>query len=312
MNARSARPKPGSHLPIQSARALLAVGTIAIALVAACINIDVANNTPTLVPSPTPTLIQPTTSPDVSPTAVASSPAPTALTTAATATAEPSPPPTATPRATTSPTIAANEPNLSKGQTVLTAWTPPFSEYVYFMVIQEVINTGTGWAELRAFDSSYEIFDQSGAVLTTASFLYSYPVYIGPGETGYLIEEGVQDGADEADFASVNVDGRYRDVEGPPDQMLETSNLTLRVRSLDDSLFVTGQARNTGTRDVDRAQVAAIFFGSDREIIGASTTNLLENVGAGQTRAFETIGGNPLRRSQVVDFVAVAAASTDF
>jgi hypothetical protein len=221
------------------------------------------------------------------------------------------PTPTATPRTTRRPTPSPAEAELERGRLELIAWKPRYSDYVYYLVIQEVSNVGDGWAEMAAFDSSFEIFDADGAVVTTGNFLYAYPVALGPGQTGYLIEQGVEEGFRVDDFHSVTFDGRYRDLARPPDQALEVSNITLRRADYDDGLYVTGQAQNTGTEDIDSAHVAAIFFDDQGNIIGASTTNLLEHIDAGQTKAFETIGSNPLRPSDVADYVVIAS-SGDF
>jgi hypothetical protein len=190
----------------------------------------------------------------------------------------------------------------------LIAWKPQYSDYVSYIVIQEVENRGSGWARVEAFQSDYAIYDGSGAVVTTGSFLYSYPDYLGPGQTGYLIDDSVQDGYAAADFARVEINARYNDVDGPPTNPLVVSNTTLRRASFGGGLEVTGEVENTGTESADSAHAAAIFFDASGDIIGSSYTNLIENVAPGQKKAFETIDSNPLKLSDVADFLVIASA----
>lgn len=104
-----------------------------------------------------------------------------------TPTAVPTPDPTPTRQPTPRPTPKP-EASVRKGEQIVIAWQPEYSDrYVDYQVIIEVINDGTGWAELSAFNSDYTIFNTDGGIVTTGGFIYAYPEYVGPGETAYLV-----------------------------------------------------------------------------------------------------------------------------
>jgi hypothetical protein len=100
----------------------------------------------------------------------------------------------------------------------------------------------------------------------------------------------------------MTVNPRFRDVEQRPERRLDARNLNLRSDQLPGGLYVTGEAENVGEADVVSGHVGAVFFDAAGEIIGASTTDLLEHVAVGETKAFETRPSNPLEESSVANF----------
>jgi len=227
----------------------------------------------------------------------------------------PSPTPSS-PRITVAPSTATVPPppsptpasSVSITAKKLIAWKAQYSSYVNYYVIAEIKNEGTMWAQLSTFDSDYTIYDGAGKVTTTGTFTYAYPDYIGPGDTGYLIEDSAEDGLAVSDFATLDVNGRYGDVDGPPDDQLVVSNATLRSSSFGGGWEATGEVTNTGTVAVDSAHAGAVYFDAAGNIIGASTTNLIENVEVGQTKGFRTIDSNPLKKSDIDSFVVFAVS----
>ncbi len=104
-------------------------------------------------------------------------------------TGRPTPRITPTPRPTPVPTPEPKG-ELTKTQAIVLAWKAQYSDYVSYQVIVEVKNTGSGWAQQSAFNSDFTILGPDGGVVTTGSFLYAYPEFVGPGETGYLMTDG--------------------------------------------------------------------------------------------------------------------------
>lgn len=278
-------------------RLLSLVGVVL--LVAGCVT------TEPLVTAPPSSAAQRTSPPTASATTSAS------LIASIAPTASPSPGPTATPPARITlppqtPTPTANS-NVVITNQKLIAWKPQYSSYVSYYVIAEITNEGSLWAQIDAFDSDYSIYDKSGKVTTTGNFLYAYPEFIAPGDTGYLIEDSVESGA-VADFDTVDVNGRYSDADGPPDEQLQVSNTSVRSSSFGGGWEVTGEVTNIGSVAADSAHAGAVYFNAAGEIIGASTTNLIQNVAPGQKKGFRTIDSNPLQKSQIDSYVVFASA----
>jgi hypothetical protein len=191
----------------------------------------------------------------------------------------------------------------------LVAWKPESSEFVHFLIVQELTNVSERWMEIDAFDSTYELFRPDGSVLTTSNFLYAYPRYLAPGQTGYVIEDGLEEGITETDVDRVEVSATYQGAIGAPAQLLEVSNTSVRPQSFGDGLVVTGQAKNVGTAPIEDAHVGAIFFDDDGQIVGAATTNLLENVAPGEMKAFETLASNPLTEADYAEYVVIGSST---
>jgi hypothetical protein len=212
--------------------------------------------------------------------------------------------PTASPSPGPTPTVNSNVVITNQK---LIAWKPKYSSYVSYYVIAEITNEGSLWAQIDAFDSDYSVYDRSGKVTTTGNFLYAYPEFIAPGDTGYLIEDSVESGA-VADFDTVDVNGRYSDADGPPDEQLQVSNTSVRSASFGGGWEVTGEVTNVGSVAADSAHAGAVYFNAAGEIIGASTTNLIQNVAPGQKKGFRTIDSNPLKKSQIDSYVVFASA----
>jgi hypothetical protein len=231
------------------------------------------------------------------------------------ASSSPTPPPRATPRPTVRPTPRATpEPaaTLEKTQQVVHAWQAQYSDYVSYQVVLEVRNTGTGWAELSAFDSDYTILGPDGGVVTTGSFTYEYPKFVGPGEFGYLVADGSDIGggnATVADYAAVEISGRFNQV-GSPEVTFEATDIALKAESFGGGLVATGFL--TASTDVSDAALAVICFDANGQVIGATTTNLLQNLAAGQKKGFETVTGTPPLKASDCASVAGFASDTGF
>ncbi|MEK6191352.1 MAG: hypothetical protein AABM41_03385 [Chloroflexota bacterium] len=200
--------------------------------------------------------------------------------------------PAVTPRPTPPPTPEP-EGVVEKTQEVVLAWQREFSDYVSYQVVLEVQNIGTGWAELSAFDSDYTILRPDGSVVTTGSFTYEYPTFVGPGEFGYLIADGSDiggGGSVVADYATVEISGRY-DPVASPEATFEVTDIALKPEAFGGGQVATGFV--TPSEDVTDAALAVICLGPEGQVWGGTWTNLLQNLTAGQPKGFETVGGIP-------------------
>jgi hypothetical protein len=215
-----------------------------------------------------------------------------------------SPTPTATARPSSRPTPEP-EGELAKVQEVVLAYQSS-SDYVRYQVIVELRNTGTGWAQVQAFQSDYTVLNAAGGVTATGQFLYAYPEYIGPGATGYLFEEGIESGLTPADFSTVHVDGRFESVM-QPGATFEITQIAWRQAEFSNGLTATGFLTVTSSTEVQRAALAVFCLGEGGQILGGSSTNLLQNLSPGTPKGFETVVETPpISPSQCVTTIGFA------
>ena len=198
-------------------------------------------------------------------------------------TEEPTPEPTQRPTATPAAT-------LTRIHQLVYAWKQEFGDYTNYQVIVSLENSGGGWAEVSGFDSDYQVLDADGGLTTTGSFIYAFPEFIGPGETGYLIADGIEEGADPATFASIEADGRY-DVADEPDVTFTIDELNLVKHAYEAGYTATGFVTATG--DVTDAGIAVVCLDAEGKPLGATWTNLVQNLSAGERKGFETVTSTP-------------------
>ncbi len=223
-----------------------------------------------------------------------------AATQAPTASAEPtsaaSPttaPPSATPTAATNEVTPAPTPAASaavdKVRDYVRACSRVTSGYAVAVIIVTVKNTGNTWVRLEPGETDYTVYDANGNVTTTRTFLYAYPKYLAPGETGYLADGAVVDGAKAAEFKRVESDGRYTKVDASDAVVLTASKIKIRKESYGNGRIATGLVTNKSSQNVEQAHAGAFFLDAKGQAIGFSSTNLIENLGAGKTKGFETV-----------------------
>jgi hypothetical protein len=220
----------------------------------------------------------------------------------ATATAAATASATVEPTARPTPEPAAN---IQKGRQLVYAWKAQYSSFVSFQVIVELKNVGTGWAELSPFNSDYTVLDKAGGVVTTGSFTYAYPEFVAPGGVAYLANDGYDQNAAIADFAKVEVDGRYDPVDAPT-TTFTVSGIRWKADTFQGGLIATGFV--TSTTEIDSAAVGVVCLSSGGVPLGVTTTNLVQNLAAGQKKGFETVQGTPpLRASQCAKAIGYAS-----
>jgi len=209
--------------------------------------------------------------------------------------------------AATSPGASPTQPPVVIEASKLITWPLATGGVIGVMVIQQVHNVGEDWVQIAARDSTYEIKAPNGNVVAANNFRHAYPTYLGPGDFGYLIDQYLEGSVPIENITTLTVSPRFRDLDQRPERRLSTTNLTLRSDELPGGLYVTGEAENVGESDIASGHVGAVFFDAAGEIIGSSTTDLLEHVAVGESGAFETRPSNPLEESAVADFVVMAS-----
>jgi hypothetical protein len=178
------------------------------------------------------------------------------------------------------------------------------------MIIIELLNQGTGWAELAGGD--YTIYDNDENVVGTGSFTYSYPKYLAPGAVGYLADDAVLEDVRAKNIKRVEADGSYGDADQEDVIELKTAKVKVKREAYGDGLHTTGTITNTSSTDVQSAHVASFFIHKNGKPIGFAYTNLIENLRAGKTKGFETTDSwCPVKKSSV-DKVVTIAADDDF
>src|SRR6185369_10979098 len=99
------------------------------------------------------------------------------------------------------------------------------SGFVQAMIVIELKNEGTGWAELQGGD--YTIYDGAENVLGTGSLTYSYPRFLAPGATGYLADGAFVEGAKASAIKRVEADGKYD--QASADDVIELSTAKAQI-----------------------------------------------------------------------------------
>lgn len=226
-----------------------------------------------------------------------------------TARPEPTPAPTPTHEPTPRPTPEP-EADLRRGAMTVVAWMPQFGDSPWGQVFVEIVNDGDGWAELQPGDSDFTILDANGGLVTTGFFIYAYPEILGPGETGYLAMETVGDpGQSPEDFVTVEAEGGYDPVR-EPDVTFEFADVQWRQDEFSGGMTAAGFL--TATADVEDAVVGVFCIGPEGTPLGFSYTNLVQNITAGERKAFETVGSTPPLTADRCVETKVFASDTGF
>lgn len=209
--------------------------------------------------------------------------------------------------ATAAPTVAPTpEPSASVSKVREFIKACSTSGFVQATIIVELINEGTGWAELSGGD--YTVYDEAEDVVGTGSFTYSYPKYLAPGATGYLLESGYFEDVKAGDVKRVEADGRYDGVDAADIIELKAAKVKVKRESYGDGLYTTGTITNTSDTDVRSAHVGSVFLDAKGRAIGFASTNLIENLGAGKTKGFETLTqGCAVKKSSIDKTVTIAS-----
>lgn len=183
------------------------------------------------------------------------------------------------------------------------AW--PSGSKVRYQVIIEVKNNGSGWADLVPGSSDYTVHDMNGGVTATGSFLYAHPRYLGPGETGYRLDEGSVANVKVAAFATVDSTGEALPVDEPGPK-LTTDKIALKTEATGE-VGATGTVTNASPAGVASTVIGVIMFDSAGNPLCYAYTDLVANLKAGQTKAFSASGFATVKLEQIAMTLAFAS-----
>lgn len=153
-----------------------------------------------------------------------------------------------------------------------------------YQAIIEIQNTSAG--NLYLGSATFDIYDRSGNIVASESFISSDPSVIAPGEKGYFYSNGgYLDNVPMGDYVM------------RPTITVEPTNLPatryeVTNTSIKDGMFgvtVLGNVTNNSTEDEGILWICIALFDSNNQPIGLYGTNILD-FNAGQTRGFEASG----------------------
>jgi hypothetical protein len=213
--------------------------------------------------------------------------------------------------ATDAPTSEPSpEPSASVGKVRETIKPCTSSSFVRAMIVIELRNEGTGWAELQGGD--YTIYDNKENVIGTGNFTYSYPKYLAAGATGYLLEDTFIEDATAKEVKRVEADGTFVDADPNDVIQLKTQKVQVKREEFGGGLHTTGTVTNTSDKDVENAHVGSVFLDANERPLGLATTNLVENLSAGKTKGFSTLDSACAIKRTAVKKVITLAGDDNF
>lgn len=243
-----------------------------------------------------------TSGPSVTPSSHVETPAPTAtpIPTARTPSVEtvaPTIEPTPAPRA-----------DVSVVREVIIPWEVS-SSLVRWNIIVEVRNRGTGWAQIVARSSDFTIFARNGDVLDTGSFSYAFPRYLAPGQTGYIAQDSISDSFKLSEVGRLETSTSWIQADKADVVVLKTSKIRNSRDSYDGSYTTSGTVTNPGTQRLASVHVGAFYLDAKGKPLGFSWTDVVENLGPGQSKGFKTVSDLPPIRTKVAKTVVFASWS---
>jgi hypothetical protein len=101
--------------------------------------------------------------------------------------------------------------------------------------------------------------------------------------------------------------GVYRIVGRALTSVLSSTATASKPGRNDGTLTAMGTVTNKSSEKVENGVVGAFFFDEKGKLLGASYTDLVENLAPAQEKGFETISGPKVRKSSVVTTRAFAS-----
>lgn len=150
----------------------------------------------------------------------------------------------------------------------------------------EIVNTGN--TPLYLNDAQFDIEDNDGHLLTTATMVSSCPDAIFPGESGYFYSDYI-DLSEIDDSNGLKFAPHYK-IEEARNEIIdyEVSDLSIR----EDSMWkckVSGRLTNTRDEEINIIYLNVVFYDADHNVLGISGTNVTD-VQPGDTVSFEIPG----------------------
>lgn len=152
----------------------------------------------------------------------------------------------------------------------------------YVQVSWAVKNTGK--VNLYLSSGSADIENSEGTLEDSVSMISAYPEVIKPGETAYYYERTLYDGSATSGLSVVT----HSDVEKAT---VDCVRYEVSEVSVKDEQYlgakVIGRVENTTDEDETMAEVAAILYDADKNLIGVEFTYIDGDLAAGDKKAFE-------------------------
>jgi hypothetical protein len=178
---------------------------------------------------------------------------------------------------------------------------------VEYYGIVEITNTGSTNIYLK--DCTFDLEDNDGHLLQSASFISSCPDIIAPGEKGYFYNSigSTQLDKEVSTDNGLNLVPQFKLEEGKGDIVdYEVSDTSLRK---DDFGYakVTGRITNTTDEDINLLYVQVIFKDTAGKVLSITGTNVMD-ISAGSTGSFEagTFGNSSVDFDSIAEFEVIA------
>jgi hypothetical protein len=144
-----------------------------------------------------------------------------------------------------------------------------------FQVIVEFQNQGTGWVQQSpGIGPRFSILGPSGAVtINNGVFSHALPELVGPGDKGYLLEDGTWPNTTVAAFATVDVTlgpGSFSRVAAPPDASFKMNAIKWATSGSNPGINASGTWIDLGSAPVGDIDIAVLCIGKDGSILGAA------------------------------------------
>lgn len=159
------------------------------------------------------------------------------------------------------------------------------------VLIIKLANKGAAPAHIDGSGSDYTIYAADGeSVLQTGDFLYTYPEYLAPGESGYLAQDvRISEPAKKVKGAQVEFEPAWETV----DETDVTTYSVAKVKNKWDrssGMSTKGTIKVNGDEAINSGWVGAIYLDANDKPLGYSYTNLIENLKPGKPKGFSTVG----------------------
>lgn len=192
-----------------------------------------------------------------------------------TATAEPAAEPTVEP----TPEAPAVAHEITYNKTV--TWTDSIDS-VWEQTIIEITNTGS--ENLYLSSGSYDLEDESGALVASRSMVSAFPDVIAPGEKGYMYEVTTLDEAPEGELVALPRES----VEKATVDLIryETSDVQISGTDYGD-IKILGRVENTSDEASSMVYIVAALYDADGNPVAVEFTILSDELAPGDKIGFE-------------------------
>lgn len=153
-------------------------------------------------------------------------------------------------------------------------------------VHSSAIFKNTGSVPVDIGETQMNFKGQDGSILSTATMIYSVPSVVLPGETAYISETTILEGAAPEDYKETTYNYGYEETSAKQN-LLEISGEKGTKGDEWTPYRVTGVVKNTTEELQDDIRIAAGLFDSEGKLLGVLTGSVDVGVAAGSEAGFE-------------------------